>query len=451
MREPQFHYTSLMLEGLQPEARKHLRRNFALGVANGAIFSFGDALQDINLVLSVFVNRLSGSNLLVGLLLPIRLGGWALPQLLFSCRVQAAPRKLPYYRLAAAVRLAAEMGLAVAVFLVGNKSLLLAVMFLLILGQTLSGGLSGLAFADVVAKTIPSRMRGSFLAWRGFIGGILALLGALVVRYFLDERRGLAFPTNYAVLFVLATVALAGSFTSFASVKEPREDNVQARAGVMEQLGRAAALARAHRDFRTFLVSRALLMVAEIASPFYILYAKLMLGLPDSIAGTYLTVSTVANILSTYLWGRLSDRTGNRTLLRLVCAISCLPPLLALGAWPAIRTMSGAGWLPPAFFGLIFALIGASRTGIFIGGLNFLLDLAPADDRSIYVGLTNTVVGVASFASALGGVVVEVLGYRALFSLTFVLYVAATAAVMRTSEPREAARAQERELAANVP
>jgi MFS family permease len=196
------------------------------------------------------------------------------------------------------------------------------------------------------------------------------------------------------------------------------------------------ALARRHPDFRNFMVVRVLLMVAEIASPFYIIYARATLGLPEAMAGTYLTVATVANVLSTYGWGSLSDRTGNRAVLRLVCLISWLPPLLALAMGP-LSLVWGATWPSLVAFGLIFALLGASRTGVFIGGLNYLLDLAPADDRSIYIGLTNTVVGVASFAAALGGVIVEVLGYSPLFVLTFALYVAATAFIARTAEPRD--------------
>src|SRR5438046_1980390 len=56
------------IEGLAPEAALHARRNFRLGVINGVMFTLVDALISPGFVLAVFVNRLGGSNLLVGLI-----------------------------------------------------------------------------------------------------------------------------------------------------------------------------------------------------------------------------------------------------------------------------------------------------------------------------------------------------------------------------------------------
>ena len=428
---------------LSPAAHRHLRRNFALGVTNGVVFAFADALLDTNLVLSVLVSRLSGSSLLVGLLVPINLGGWYLPQLFLSGRVQAAARKLPYYRAAMAFRLLAGFGMALAAYKVRNYGLLVAIIFTVISASALAGGLTGLVFSEVVGKTIPSRRRGGFLAWRLLLGGIMALLASFIVRYFVGGAHGLSFPANYAALFTFSTSALVISSTAFALVKEPREEASQPRTGVRQQMSRALALARRDANFGRFLLARACLMAAEIASPFYILYAKWGFGLPESLAGTYLMVSTIANIGSTYLWGRVSDRTGNRALLRLVSLLGCLPPLLALALVPLSTRLAGA--LNVGVFSLIFALRGASATGVFIGGMNFMLDVAPPGDRSIYIGLTNTVVGMASFTGVLGGVVIDALGYAPLFVLTCALFLGSALAASRCAEPRTARTLQAQE------
>jgi hypothetical protein len=421
---------------LHPQARLHLRRNFLLGVTNGVVFSFADALLDTNLVLSVLVSRLSGSSLLVGLLVPINLGGWYLPQLFFSGRIQAAPRKLPYYRTAMAFRLLAGYGMALAAFTLHDLRLLTAVIFIVITASSLAGGLTGLVFSHVVGQTIPSRQRGSFFAWRLLLGGIMALFASFVVRHFVGSPGRLAFPANYAILFALSTTALVISTTAFSLVKEP-PDHSGSRRSVWQQLSRSWSLARTHADFARFLAVRGCLMAAEVASPFYILYAKAALGLPESLAATYLMVSTIANIGSTYLWGRVSDHTGNRALLRLVSLAGCVPPLLALVASPLAAVLSGP--LEVAIFSLIFAVRGAVTTGAFIGGMNFMLDIAPANERAIYIGLTNTVVGLASFAGALGGPLIAVGGYGALFLLALALYAAAAITISRCAEPRHQA------------
>ena len=309
-----------MLETLLPEARAHYRRNFALGVANGAIFALAEALQDPTLVLSVFIHRLTGSSLLVGLLMPLSVGGWYLPQLLLSGRVQASPRKMPYYRSSGVGRIVANVGLALSALLVRDPRLLVLLLFLMVATNTLSGGMSGLAFTSIVGKVIPSRRRGRFFALRLFIGGALVFAGSLLARRLLAEPPGFAFPINYAVLFGISAAAVIVSFFCLSAVREPADLSVRPRVGVLAQLRRAADLPKRNRSYRGFLIARSCLMLAEVAAPFYIIYAGERFGVPESLAGTYLLVAALANMASTYLWARVSDNVGNRDVLRLAAA-----------------------------------------------------------------------------------------------------------------------------------
>lgn len=417
-------------------ARRYLKRNFILGVLNGAFFSFGDSLQDTNLVLSVFVSRLSGSNALVGLLQPVRLGGWFLPQLFVSARVQAAQAKMPYYRSGASLRIAAMFGVTAAVFFLSDSPLLLPIVLCLFATFSLAGGVSGIAFTDLVGRTIPSRMRGSLSAWRAATGGILALAGSALVKWLLSPSSGLTFPGNYAIIFLCATLGITVGMVSYAYVKEPLDGRVQPPARVVDQLRRASLLPRQNANYGRFLLARISLMLAEVAAPFYIIYIKAALSLPDSIAGTYLMVTTVANIVSTYAWGRLSDGTGNRAVLRWSAAIGAVAPLCAL-ALPALLSVTGTGSVAPSvLFAAVFAFLGAARTGVTIGALNFLLDVAPDHDRPIYIGFTNTLVGIATLLTASGGLLADAIGYRALFAVAFCLYAIARVAIGRTTEPR---------------
>lgn len=73
-----------MAHTINATAQRHLRRNFSLGVLNGAFFNLFSALLDPSLVLSWFVSQLTTSNFLIGLIMPIQNGGWFLPQLVVS-------------------------------------------------------------------------------------------------------------------------------------------------------------------------------------------------------------------------------------------------------------------------------------------------------------------------------------------------------------------------------
>src|SRR5512141_1893578 len=82
----------------------HLKRNFFLGVFNGAMFNFAEALMQIDTVLTWFVQQLHGSYFLIGLVGPMRDAGWFLPQLFVSKWLEKQPHKLPQYRRMAVIR-----------------------------------------------------------------------------------------------------------------------------------------------------------------------------------------------------------------------------------------------------------------------------------------------------------------------------------------------------------
>ena len=57
------------------------RASFFLGVANGILWLTGSALFDVSTVVAVFVQRLTESSILVGLIVGLVPLGWQLPQL----------------------------------------------------------------------------------------------------------------------------------------------------------------------------------------------------------------------------------------------------------------------------------------------------------------------------------------------------------------------------------
>lgn len=146
-------------------AQRHLKRNFSLGVLNGAIFNLFSALLDPSLVLSWFVSQLTTSNFLIGLIVPIQQVGWFLPQLLVSSYLQRRQRKLPFYAYMAGVRVAMWGLITLAVFLVEDAAVLRAVFFILLTAYSLGDGLAGISFVDIVAKAIPPTRRGAFFGF----------------------------------------------------------------------------------------------------------------------------------------------------------------------------------------------------------------------------------------------------------------------------------------------
>jgi len=328
--------------------------------------------------------------------------------------------------------------LTLGVFLIEieDATLLLAVFFTLLAAYSLSAGLGGICFVDVVAKIIPADRRGAFFGARRFFGGILALGGSLLVKYILDEGRGLAFPDNYAILFLISFFTLCMGLGSFILVVEPVEPVNEERVPLGRQFRRALDLPRRDKNYRRFLTMRLLLMAAEIATPFYIVYAKQTLSVTVSMVGVYLTGTTLASFASNLLWGRISDRRGNKLLIVLANSLGLFIPLTALCIVPLTDLLPGLREFAPSLFALVFVLSGVSKSARMIGNMNFLLEIVPSDDRPIYIGFTNTTMGIALLASSVGGLIVDITGFTVLFSLALAFYGVAFFLALRLQEPR---------------
>ena len=66
----------------------------------------------------------------------------------------------------------------------------------------------------------------------------------------------------------------------------------------------------------------------------------------------------------------------------------------------------------------VFFLIGGTTTGIFIGFKSYLLDIAPAERRPTYIGITNTVLGIGSLYPILGGILADLVHLQGVFALS---------------------------------
>ncbi len=417
-------------------SKPEVQRSFALGVFNGALFNFAGKLIDPPLVLTWFVSQLTSSNLLVGLVAPLGQACWFFPQIFISARIQRMERKLHGYAVAGVIRLTAWMLLATAVWFVEDSLLLLIGFFVLYSVAWTAGGLAGLSFYDVVAKTIPAHRRGSLFAWRQLLGGLLGLGAGWIVNIVLNHPA-FPFPRGHAFLFFLYGLTIVPAMGAFVAIREPADEEVTSSVTINEQLRKASALFRSDLIYRRYIGAQLAVWLSDIALPFYGVYAKQILGAPEGMVGVYVAIRVGAQMLSNLAWGQLSDRRGNRLVMRLLNLDNGLTALLALLLVGMVQVMDLQGpWLPYLALPLFF-LNGVSLPAKTISGSNFLMELVPDADRPLYLGLSNTLMGVVVIISGLGGLVVDLLGFVGLFAVTLGLGALGYVLATRLPEPRE--------------
>ncbi|HBZ42661.1 MAG TPA: MFS transporter [Maritimibacter sp.] len=363
------------------EARNGLRHMASLTMTKVA-----DGLIDPKLVLSYLLNALGAPVFLVSALVPIREAGALLPQILLATRLERMKaRRFMWVAgsvgqgvAAAAIALAAVTleGVAAGWAFVGAIALL-----------ALSRAAASVSYKDVLGKTVGKSRRG---AVTGFAGSASA---ALVFVYALLLVSGLVEGTVVlAIAIALAAVLWGMAAILFSTLEEPPSDPNGENKGL-----RMFGLLREDKTFARFVAARGFLTVTSLAPPYFVLLA----GDNESGLGTLgalVIASSAASFLSSYAWGRFSDKSS-----RLVLATAGLvaAAAMALAIMLHLVGLSATIWaIPAALFLLMIAYHGVRQ-----GRSTYLVDMSPEDSRAVYAATANTLIGGLLLVSgAFGGV-----------------------------------------------
>jgi MFS family permease len=393
-------------------ARKYFRRNVFFGVSNGVFFNFAWAFIGTSTVLPLFISKLTSSQLLIGLASTLESLGWFLPQVAIAAITLHRRSQMPVYMKAAVFRAISFLLFAILVLVLGRQhsTYLLWTFFFLFSIYSFGGGLGGVAFMDMVGKSIPPEKRGSFFGARMLIGGGLSVLAGLPIQRILDSYE---FPHNFGVLFSIASVLIILALSCVGMMKEPVAPIRSEKRSIKENLLLGLRIAKEDKAYRMLLFVRVAVGCHVMGLPFYIIYASRFLHIPSSMAGVFLSVQMAGYLSSNLLWAYLSNRGRNRLVLVFSAFFSSACPLLVI--------CSMVFGIPLWAYAAVFFFLGATISGLDLGYLNYLLQMAPEEKRPVYLGFLNTVVGPTIFLSAVGGLIIQISSFAFLYTLLFVL------------------------------
>jgi MFS family permease len=401
------------------QSQKTANRNFWYGVYNGIIINASEAFFNSGLVLAPFLAGLGASPIVIGLVPALRVGGWFLPQLLVAHRLAGEPYKLPSYRRIAWLRSLAFLLLSLATFVIRDYGWLVVAVVVFLGIVAFGGGVSGVAFTDVTGKVVPHNRLGTFWVLRNAGGGGLALGAGFLLRWILSSN--IAFPYNFGIILAIGTALAALAYWVFGLIDEP-PGKPSAKESLSHMIGRIPRLLRENSSFRRYLRVRSFILIALLADPFYAIYAQRRLNAPEGELGTFIIVTTLASIAANFALRRLANRGKNVLILQI--GVSCLV------------TASLLAFFAPTWQWMIAVLV-ASATGqaaINIAVWNLLYTVSPEAERPLYIGVTNTLMALPSFAPIVAGIIVTLFGYRATFVLALVCGISALAFSFRFAD-----------------
>lgn len=391
---------------------------YAIFIWHGIFLSLAMSMIGFNTVFPSLISDLVSSKIVFGLLYSILLGTPYLFSLLFGHLLSSYRYRRRFLLFGVYLRAFAFLGMAGFTFTFGKGRpwLVVGSFFFWALLFSLSGSFAGISYDDILGKLVAKGKRGKLYAVKQFASSLAAFGGGLIVsRIF--HPGSLAFPANYALILFLGSLGLLIASLAFWFIREPPSPLArEARPPFPTLLRRVPQILRGNREFLRFIVVENLSSFSLMVMPFYMVFAKDHFGIGDSYIGRYLLFQVGGTILSNLLWGLIASRLSARAVVRSCVLLGGAIPLIALG-------LSPLGADP---FVVVFLLIGFVFSGRRVGFEPYLLNIIPAEERPIYLGIRGTLNVLVVLLPFLGGLIIHLAGYPPVFGLVAAVMLAAS-------------------------
>jgi MFS family permease len=416
--------TATDAEALSPTRRERIyRRNFFYFLTDNILFNVAMNIMGPTVVIPDFIRQLTNSEVLIGLSSSLFYIGWAVPQLLIARYIIRSERK-KWWFIGPNIPVRFVMLIfAALVFLLGKDQpgAILAA-FLVCYGIAAVGdGLVSVPWLDLIGTSLNSRWRARMFGLTAASTGVIMLGISPVIGVILGDA-GPGFPNNYAVIFGAAGVLLVISNLPQLFIHELPGGKAVAATSFSKFLPDLGRVLRTDGPFRAMISTRMLTSLFMMASPFYIGFATEQLKLSSDVAvPTLLAMQTIGSILGALAYTWLGAR-NNLLYMRLALGSALLLPVSAL-----IASLVGP---LPLYFG--FLMYGLALSNLLSSYSNWMVMYAVPDQRPIYTGLFNTVAAPISLvAPVIAGIIVQSIGYEALFAVAMVMAFSALFVTLR--------------------
>jgi MFS family permease len=389
----------------QSQIRKDFRHNFTVNVLDGTFFGLGLGFASSVTVIPLFINSLTDSTTLIGLIASIHMIGWQLPQLLTSNRVAGLSLYRPMVMRMTIHERWPFFGLAVVALLIPlvAPAVALALTFIMLSWHALGGGFTATAWQAMIGKIMPEHRRGTFYGAQSAGLSLLQSIGAVLAGIILAR---LPYPYNFALCFFLAIVAMLISLYFLWRTREPEGPPVEKRRDWGDFRHNLQVILQRDGNFRWFLLARGLAQVAFMAIGFFTIYGVRNFALGAEAAGFMTGLMLLAQMATSPAVGWIGDRWGHRR----VFAGGLL--ILGLSIF-AIMSATDVLW-----FYLAFALAGIANGVLWTSVLTITVEFGTELERPYYIGLANTLIAPATLlAPIVGGALVDAISFQAMFTL----------------------------------
>ena len=356
--------------------------NFVRHIAALGLTKSGDGLLDPKLVLSWLLTSLGAPAFIIGLLVPVREAGALLPQLVIAPTIRVQPVRKWIWALGSLIQGLCVVCMALVAMMTEGAAagwMILGLLAVLAIARSACSA----SYKDVLGKTVSKSTRGTATGTAGTIASTVVLAFGVILSV------GIIEPSVTTITWVLVVSGLCWIVASavFATlIEEPGATGGGGNA-LKHAIDQFSYLSTDPQLSR-FIATRALLIATALAPPYFLAAVGSQNGSAFGELGPFVLASGLAAMLSSYIWGRLSDKSSRKVLM-----LSGLLGGVALAGAAALVHVIPPQSVVLTLAGVLFILVIAYQ-GVRLGRATHIVDMADEDTRATYTALSNTIVGV---------------------------------------------------------
>lgn len=412
-------------------ACRHQPQNFFTHILSLGATKTSDGLIDPKLVLAWLLTQLGTPAVFIGLLVPIREAGSLLPQLFTAAGLRSLPKRKWAWSAGSIIQGLAALSMAVSAVTLSGVAAGAAILTALTI-LALARSVCSVTYKDVLGKTVAKARRGTATGTATSVSAVFVILFGLALASGQIDRMTLVTGGLVAAgALWIAAALLFSTLQEEAGATEGGRNPLKAALNNFTLLG-------SDKQLRRFILTRGLLISTALAPPFMVALGSAGKDTPTyGGLGLLVVASSGAALLSSYVWGRLADRSSRKVLI-----FSAAAATLALGATLALNAAGrlDAVWALPL---VIFALMIAYQ-GVRLGRSTHLVDMATEETRAAYTALSNTLIGLLLLLGGGFSLLAEVAGLDVVIGVLALMSAMAIAMAFGLQEVQQASGLQER-------
>jgi len=237
-------------------------------------------------------------------------------------------------------------------------------------------------------------------------GGFLSLLVGLLVAWLLATPI-LTIEMRFALIFILAGFLFLLSAVFIRLVRDPSPLSKTEKYNIKKFYAKVPSIIRHSKPLQHVLIARIPSYVGFASVSFLVVFGANALRLSDAYVSWLVYANIVGGMIGGVLLGEASRRFGNKSVI--LWSNFGVVIAMVMAVLLAMHPNLGYLWL------FLLCVLGSVTASNWFGYLNYILDIAPREERSEYQIIGQGIGIPFSFAGVAMGALVDARGYIAMF------------------------------------